>query len=291
MAFDVVPVTPDRFEAVLPLLERFENTHMRPEDWRRMLFDLPWEVEEPHRGFMLVEGATVAGFMGTIFSRRMIGGTERRFCNLSSWIVSESHRHATLALLRPVDAMRDYTILALTSSPAAQALYLRMGFRTLETAHLMVPPFARAGRLLWRGGGSVTTRLDRIRAALEAPGRRIVDDMAGTHAAQALVRDGDRRCHIVATRSPSRAGMRVAYVQYASDWELFWDWVAPVSAAFSARFGTIGLRVDARHLRGPMPRFATRRLLPRPNLFRPAEPGITPAAVDGLYTELVGHRW
>jgi len=67
-----------------------------------MLFDLPWPVEEEHRGFILRDGGEAVGFLGTIFSRRTVGGTTCRFCNLSSWIVKESHRSSSLQLILPV---------------------------------------------------------------------------------------------------------------------------------------------------------------------------------------------
>ena len=61
--------------------------------------------------------------------------------------------------------------------------------------------------------------------------------------------------------------------------------------AFGRLLGTFGLRVDARHAPGAPPAFSVRRELPYPHLYRPEDPSIVPALVDGLYTEAVGLVW
>ncbi len=287
---EVKPARPDQFDEIYPLLLDFANPRMTREDWRRMLFAPPWPVEEATRGFVLRDGGAVVGFLGTIFSRREVRGEPRRFCNLSSWIVKETHRSASLHLVFPVLALKGHTIVNLSPSATAYEVFARLGFRPLETGQVLLPPFARPAELL-RRGASLTTRLEEILAELAEPERRIAADMAGTLAGQALVRSGGRRCHVVATRSLWKGRWRLAHVQYASDWELFWEHLGLMSGAFRRLLGTVGLRVDARHLRGRRPALSAARALPRPNLYRPASPEITPEMVDGLYTEAVLQRW
>ena len=290
---EVRPARPDQFEEIYPLLLEFSSPTMERDDWQRMLFDLPWSVEEPHRGYILYEGAKAVGFLGTIFSRREIGGRAHRFCNLSSWIVRDSHRGAALQLVLPVLALKSHTIVNLTASPGAHEIFSSLGFRTLETAQVLLPPFARPLEFALRFGSSVATRAEAIRPHLDDDGRRILDDMAGTRATQILVRRGRRQCHVVATLSPWKGGRKLAHIQYASDWEFLWARPGDVSLALLRTCGTLGLRLDARHVRrlGPRPALAIERALAQPTLYRPAGPEITPELVDGLYTELVGQRW
>ncbi len=285
---DVRPATSADFDEVYPLLLDFANPRMSRDDWRRMLFDLPWPVEEETRGYVLRDGGAVVGFLGTIFSRREASGRALRFCNLSSWIVKETHRSASLQLVLPVLALKSHTIVNLSPSATAYEVFAQLGFRPLETAQVLLPPLARLSDLL---PGSVLTRPDEIATALDEPGRRIAQHVAGTLAAQALVRSGERRSHVVATRSPWKGRWRLAHVQYASDWDLVWERLGAVSGAFRRTLGTVGLRIDARHLRGRRPRLSVARALPRANLYRPASPDITPEMVDGLYTEALGLRW
>jgi len=233
---DVRPATPDRFEDVLPLLLGFGNAAMEREDWRRMLFDLPWRVDESHRGYVLEDGSRTVGFLGTIFSTRRIQGMSRRFCNLAAWIVAEPYRANSVQLLLPVLGMRDTTIVNLTASPTAHEIFLKLGFATLEDRQILVPLLPDLGGFAHPGG--TITDLDAIRGALDEPGRSILDDMRGTHAGQVLVRRNGRKCHVVATRSPWMGSLRLAHVQYASDWEMFRSALPSVSWGMQRVLGT-----------------------------------------------------
>jgi len=287
---EVRPVRPGQFEEVLPLLvEGFPNARMTRDDWRRMLFDLPWPVEEEHRGYALVDRAEVVGFVGTIFSRRALFGATQRFCNLTSWVVRPTHRHASLQLMRPIHDLRAYTVSALTSTEFASQVYARLGMQPLEAAQVLIPPFARPAELL--SGGSMTTDAATIARELDEEGRRIHEDMAGTLARQALIRRGSRRCHLVAVASPWKGRWKLAHVLYASDWDVLREHPGLASAAFASTLGTVGLRVDARHLPVGRPALGVRRPLPVARQYRPADPRITPERMDALYTELVGIRW
>lgn len=287
----VRPATPDMFETVYPLLLEFASRTMTRDDWRRMLFDLPWPVDEPHRGYVLLDGEEAVGFLGTIFSTRVVGGVTRRFCNLSSWIVKEGYRAESLQLVLPVLALKHHTIVNLSASPGAHEIFRGLGFRTLDDHQLLVPPLARPGELLRAPAIRVVTRPEAIRDALEGPARAIVDHMSGTLAAQALIRDGRRACHVIATRSPWKGKRCLAHLQYASDWAFVLEHPTACWWAFFRTLGAMGLRIDGRRDQGRGPRLAVSRRLALPTQYRPADPGVTPDLVDGLYTEAVGQRW
>lgn len=288
---DVHPVTPDQFGLFLPLLTGFGNNAMEPEDWRRMLFDLPWRVEEPHRGYGLFKDARPVGFLGTIFSTRIVRGSPARFCNLSSWIVEPAHRSRSMQLLLPILAMKAHTIVNLTASEQAHEIFRSLQFRTLEDHQILVPLLPNAHELVRRPRGRALTNPERLRAALSSRERTIFDDMRETRAGHVLVHRGDRSCYVVATRSPWKGPLRLAYVHYASDWDMFWTELPLVSFSFFRALGTSGLRVDGRRVRGEQPALARRRKLPLPTLYRPAGDDVTPDQVDGLYTELVQQPW
>lgn len=287
---EVRPALPGDFDLVHPLLAGFGNRAMSREDWRRMLFDLPWKVDEPSRGFVLVEGGRAVGFLGTIFSNREIAGRTWRLCNLSSWIVEPAHRSSSFQLVLPVMSMRSYTILNLSASPTAHEVFRSLGFMVLEDEQALVVPVGAIPRAL-SSRVSLELRPESIRAALDPAERRIFDDMRGTLAMQLLLTSGTRRCHIVATRSPWKGRMKLAHVQYASDGELLAGNLALVTWGFFRIAHTAGVRLDGRHAPLSLPAFAVRRRLPLPQLYRPADPDLTPRMLDGLYTESVGQRW
>lgn len=288
----VRPATPADFGVVLPLLETFGRTRMGHADWRRLLFDPPWPVNETTRGFVLEDGSRVCGFLGTIFSSRLVRGVERRFCNLSTWVVSPSHRTSSFQLLLPVLALKSYTLVNLSASDTAHEIFVRLGFRTLEERQVLLPPLPRLRDVL-APGIRVTGRPEEIASRLDPAGRRLFEDMRNTLAAQILITRGSRTCHAIATRSPWKKGLFLAHVQYASDWELLLDGVPQATAGWFGALGTVGLRVDGRRVpegRALPPR-SVRRGLALPTLYRPADPDLTPDDVDGLYSELVLQRW
>src|SRR5512145_1520818 len=111
----VEPAFRHDFEDVVPLLEEFPGQRLPREAWYRMLFEPPWPTPDDRRGYVLRDDGRVVGFLGTISCTREIRGRRERFCNLSSWIVRDSHRGASLQLVLPVLADREQTIVNLTA--------------------------------------------------------------------------------------------------------------------------------------------------------------------------------
>jgi len=108
-------------------------------------------------------------------------------------------------------------------------------------------------------------------------------------ARHALLRRDGRRCYVVAT--PSRKwNVPYADVQYIGDREFFWEHRILAHAALTRAMGAAGLAlaVDRRFLVGRPPPLAQRMNMPR--LYRPAKDDITPAMIDGLYSEYMGIR-
>lgn len=282
---EVRRATPGSFEEVLPLLLRFGNTRMQREDWRRMLFDLPWRPEEEHRGFTLHDGAKTVGFLGTLFSAREIRGRRERFCHLSCWIVDEAYRSESMKLVFPVLSMRSHTVVNDSPSPTAHEIFSSLGYRPFEDRRLLLPqPSPRA--LLGSFGAEVTSDPDEVRAGLTGESARLFDEHRGCKAAMSLlVRKGARRSWVLAT-TVRRRGVPMASVQHASDWDVFWEHLALVEWAF-LRLGRVGLAVDGRFAEGRRPLCLVRPLT-EPRLYRPAHPGMAPRDVDGLHSEMVG---
>lgn len=288
---EVRPVGPEMFEAVHPLLTEFPGQTIPKELWRRMLFEPPWPVEEPQRGYALMDGAQVVGFMGTMFSSRSVQGRSVRFCNLSSWIVKESYRALSLELLRPILALKDYVVVSPSPNAVAHPIYVRLGFVTLEDEQWLMTPVPTPRQVAAAVGVSLVTDPARIRDRLDATGQAIHDHLRGTVAAEALLLRRDHRCHVVATASPWKGRWRLAHVQYASDWDMFWNHAPSVAWALFRRLGTVGLRVNGRNAKGRTPAFAARLRMSLPTLYRPGTSGIAPDLVDGLYSEVLFQPW
>lgn len=288
---EVRPATPDMFEEVYALLREFPDQALSKELWRRMLFEPPWPVEEPQRGYALLDEGRVVGFYGTMFSRRIVQGRPVRFCNLSTWIVKESHRAQSLQILRPILALEDYVLVNPSPNAAVLPIFKRFGFEPLETSQWLTIPVADPRSLLRAWGTTLVVDPERIRQNLDAEGRKIHEHLRGTVAAEALVLRGGRACHVVATASRWKRGLRLAHVRYASDWSMLADHASLLAGAFLRKLGTVGLRVDARHVTAKLPPFSVRRAIALPPLYRPGASGITPELVDGLYAEGLFQPW
>lgn len=289
----VEKVRPDMFESVAGLFGSFRNPLMAPADWRRMLFDYPWPCDEDHRGYVLTDGGRAVGFLGTIFSRRVIDGRSERFCNLSSWVVEPAYRNSGMQLLMPVLGMRGCTIVNLTPTGSARKIFEPFRFRVFETAQLLLAPVATPAELLRAARSRLFTRADDIRERLEGEARVRFDDHQGTLARFALVERAGRQCLAIATPHRLR-GVTFAHVHYLSDPSVFWTTLPQFKRGFLRELGAPALMVDER-LSVPEHRPARgtflRKALHRPRLFRPAHGGIADRHVDSLYSELMGLRW
>jgi len=289
MAIEVRTVGPEAFEEIAPLLAALPNRAMSKRDWRWVLFDYPWAASQP-RGWGLYAHNVLVGFIGAVFSARPVLGRMEKFVSPSCWVVLDQHRYSGALLLRPMLALEDHTIVALSLSQLTYKVFAKLGMRPLESEQLVLPPIPRPAEAARALRGSFTTDPAEIRAELSGDERRLCEDMTASPVARhgLLARDG-RRCYIVAT--PSRKwGVPYADVQYLGDREFFWEHRILAHAALTRVMGIAGLTlgVDRRFLVGRPPPLARRMRMPR--LYRPAKEDITPAMIDGLYSEFMGIR-
>ena len=285
---EVRAVGAEAFEEIYPLLREFPTRAMTSEDWRRMLFTTPWS-DNPQRGYALYANGKAVGFIATIFSKRNIGGRVEPICGLSSWIMLPEHRSDVLKLLMPILKLRDHSLLNPTPSPAAYGIFSQLGFVTLETQRLILPPLPG-----FRGGagalsGSFTTSKDDLERELTGEEATLYRHHAWCAAARhVLLRRGDRRCYVVATPMHKK-GLPFAEIQYASDWSLFWELRLLAQAALFPTTRALALFVDRRFAGERKPLFSVSWGCPR--LYRPAHKGIEPRMIDGLYSEMMNLKW
>jgi hypothetical protein len=278
---EVRTVGDESFGDIYPLLQLFGNRKMRPEDWRRMLFAYPWADGRP-RGFAIYAGAAAVGFIGTIFSRRMLHGRERLLCNASCWIVRDEFRSASMLLLKPLLAMRDCTLLNLTPTARSYEIFSKLGFRPLEREQMLLAPLAHPGSLVH---GTFALGGDIVAADLRPHERTLAREVTTSpDVVQLVLRRGSARCYLVLTLRHVRR-VPIAELLHIGDIDFFWKNRALAHVAAWRALGVVGLALDARFAQGRAPAGSLRR--PAPRLYRPAEPELPPEAIDGLFSELM----
>ena len=278
---EVRPVGVEDFDVIAPLLDLFENKKMSRGDWRTMLFDYPWWNGEV-RGYALYAAETPVGFIGTVFSRRSVNGRDEVFCNLSSWIVRDAYRSASILLVKAVLAIRDCTLVNLTPTERSYDIFAKLGFRPLESEQLLLAPLASPMGFL---GASYRLDLDEITRRVDAESKRLVEGIRVCPQIKPILIESRGRSCLMFVRAKSVRGVRIAEILSLSNPDVFWEHRALAHLAAARAIGCIGLQLDARYAGDRRPRGAFRRVLRRS--FCASRHDVSAMHVDGLYTELM----
>lgn len=141
MKAHIRPVHERDINSIILLLHGYHDSRLSLEEWRR-LFEHPRPVKnQPNLGFVLESSDQLVGFVGAIYSERLVEGRVERFCNLSSWYVRPEFRSYSIALLMAVLKQPGYTFTDLSSNQAYIPMKNRCGFRQLESYKLLCGPW------------------------------------------------------------------------------------------------------------------------------------------------------
>jgi hypothetical protein len=265
------------FEKVYPLLLEFRNPYLEKADWNRLFID-HWGEAKGHFGYLMLDGEEAVGFLGLIFSRRMIRGAERSFCHLTSWIVREPYRGRSLFLLLPALREPDTTLVDMTPSAEVYALLKKAGFRDYETRRRVIFPFP--------GGPKCSVAVDSpaVESALAGENVRILRDHRFPGCHHALIESEQGACYAVLNRMVRRTKpFRLAVILYLSDPDVFRACAARASFKLCARLRVPALFADERWLAGAKLPLSVTRPLDHPKIFK--SDTVRGEDLDGLYSE------
>lgn len=281
------PITGDDLLPVGRFLEAHLNASVPAERWAAALC-VPWAVDAPNHGFMLVDGDEIVGAHLAFYADRVVAGRPVRVCNLGAWCVLPSHRLHGLKLLKALLAQDDCEFTDFTPSGNVVPLNRRLGFRELDVATALVPNLpwpAWPGRIRLSADPAVLAR------TLSGAERRLHRDHRGAAGAHHVVlMRGDECCYVV-FRTERRKGLPLfARVLHVGDRERFWRMWRRLSRHLLLHHGAVATFMEERivgrptrsALRVPGPR-------PRPRMFR--GPVLRPDDVDYFYSELVCLAW
>jgi hypothetical protein len=282
LATELVKAEPSLFSRVYRDLLREFAPAIGENRWRK-LFEWPWPNPESHVGYALIEDdGRVVGYAGTIFSNRVAGGRTHRMCNISTWVVKDSHRSAAMSLIMPILLRRELTITNLTPTSGVGEIFTRLGFRVLESHDRIILP-----RPWWFLGRDRGVRVSRGAAEVEAVLSAAQTPVLRDHASLcehlvASTPNGDE-CYLIFSRA-RRWKSPAARIHYISSVSAFVRTLPTLQAAF-VRMGLPILVCDDRLLNGAPVPLSRRVPIPHPRLLR--SPDFEPSEISNLYSELV----
>lgn len=267
------------FDLIYPLMQQFNNPLLNEQSWRS-LFTRQWDTPYDHFGYYIEEDGKAAGFLGTIFSRRMINGNLHNFCNLSTWVVDEEYRGMSLMLLFEVLKLKDCTITNFTAFRVAPILK-KFGFSELSTQVDVFLPLSSPTGLV--SGIRLYTDPADLNARLRGEPLKFYRDHAGLKGCYQLLEKDTEQCLLVFD-VVRRKRLPVARMQHIGDPEFFARHVKHFSLPFCARNRLAGIFV-ARNLLKGVPTHPTMTIPQRQmQLYR--SPDLLPEDIDALYSEL-----
>lgn len=272
------------FESIYPLLRELNDTTLTKEDWRQ-LFVNHCGGEENYFGYALFEGGRAIGFLGLIFSHRLVGGSMRKFCNMTSWIITKEFQRRGLGrmLLLETIKLNDHTIVDLTATKDTVKMLKENGFKELEDSAELVLPVPSINIL--HDGCSAELAGSVIKKYLSGDDLKIYNDHLKFNCIHFMIRSVDGNCYVVATET-KRKGLPFAHVHYIGDIDVFSKHIRHVIMRLCVSLRVLGFFIDERFLKGKKIRYAIRRRLPPSKFFR-SDSLDREHIADNLYTELI----
>jgi hypothetical protein len=247
----------------------------------RVLFEYPWMPHPPSRGFFLEDGGSVVGYLGAVYSDRVIGGHFRRFCNLTAWCVLPPYRSQSLDLLFAVTRDPDQTIVNLTPNPNVQRILQALRYQVLDSFKLFTVPGAHWWTLLHRGRLQVFTDLDNVLSRLDEAGRRILRDHDSSGCRHTLIRGREGDCHVISNRRVKK-GIPFSEILYVGNPGMLRRHFERVKLNILRLDKTLLLAIDERLIGNRLPFTYP---FPRISMFRSRD--VKRTDIDNLYSELV----
>jgi hypothetical protein len=234
------------FDQVYPLLSGFGDSPIAKESWRK-IFVPPWPTSEDFCGYVLLQDGAVKGYLGLIFSQRMLNNKAEKFCNMTSWIVNEDCRSQSLKLLLEVLKLKDYTLTNFTASPTVATILSKLGFTEFAVHQRVLLPLPRIA--FTRRGQRCDFDAGLIRSKLSGADLRIFGDHEGLDCRHLLLQSDRGDCYVV-LKNTERKRLTWAKVHYLSNAAVFHECMESLLAGICFRLRVCGVMVDERYVEG-----------------------------------------
>lgn len=268
------------FERIYPLLCEFEGNPRGKDQWKR-LFTRHWDCEEDLCGYALMEGNEIVGFLGLIFSERLIDAKKQKFCNISIWMVRSEFRNKSLNLIYPLIKQNEYVLTNFTGSKDVYAIFKGLGFKDYASHVLIVPPLPYFNPL----APKISLEWDRetIVKELKAEALKVFQDHSHFQCIHLLLRTESGNCYLILKKTKKKR-LLFAQIHYISDGGVFGRFIGRDSFTICRKLKVAGLLIDDKFDKisiGP----CLRVRWPQPRTYK--SDGIPREKIDSLYSELM----
>ncbi len=272
----------DDFDKIYPLLLDFNNPNLTKEDWKQ-LFVNHYGGSEDYFGYALFDQDKAVGFLGLIFSARLIDGKAHKFCNITSWIIKEEYRRKGLSrmLFHEVLKLKDYTIITLPPSPKTERMHREHGFKELEDSYRLILPVPAIS--IFSGDYSVVLEQETLRNNLDGEELKIYNDHLLCKCTHILFKTKHENCYMIA-KGVTRKKLPFAEIHYLSNLPVFIKYIDQIKIKLTLSLKVWGLLIEERYLKGARIKYSSTHKFHRAKLYKSSSLDKN-MITDSLYTE------
>ena len=268
------------FEKIYPLFKKFKNPRLSKENWEQLFVD-HWKNAEGYFGYVLENRENIVGFLGLIFSHRLLNNKKEKFCNLTSWVVEEKYRNQSLSLLAPVLKLKDYTLTIHTASKETYAVARKLGFQDLESRLRIILPMPSL--LTWFTFCKVEIDGSDFSKTLPKQALQIYKDHLSFGCFHVRVQTSLGECYIVGTKI-YRKKIPFSQIHHISHPNIFAKFAGHISLSICLEIKSVAIIIDERFLQGNTIKISKVWPLPHPRVYKTNS--LVQNDIDSLYSEL-----
>jgi len=268
------------FEGTYPLFAKFQNPQLLKEDWRQLFVD-HWKSDEGYFGYILEDEERIVGFLGLIFSRRILNGKEEKFCNITSWVVDEKFRNQSISLILPIIKLKDHTLTIHTVSKETYAVARKLGFENLESHLRIIFPLPSFSTLLTFC--KVDINGNNFSETLKGQNLQIYNDHLGFKCFHVRIQTHLGECYLIGIRV-YRKKQAFFQIHHISDSKVFSIFSGRIALSICLHVKTVATIVDERFLQGNSAMLSKAWSLHHPRVYKSGS--LMQNDIDLLYSEL-----